>query len=79
MTNYELFLSSLKIIESIKIQGLINDSDFEKCEHKLREKYGIKKTSLFRSNHLINNPFRAMYIVAKKEDKNERKTSDENQ
>ena len=78
MTNYEQFLSSLKMIESMKSQGILNDSDFEKSEQKLREKYGIKKTSLFRSIHLINNPFRAMYIVAKKEENNGRNQSNEN-
>ena len=37
MTKYEQFLSSLKVIETMKSQGILNDSDFEKSEQKLRE------------------------------------------
>lgn len=78
MNNRELYISSLRNIERMKKEGILNDKDFEKADSFLRKKYGIKTTSLFRSNHLINKPFRAMYIGDKKEDNNERNQSNEN-
>jgi cytochrome c-type biogenesis protein CcmH/NrfG len=78
MNNKNLYLSSLKNIERLRKEGILNDSDFEKADSFLRKKYCIKTTSLFRSNHLIKPPFRAMYIDGEKEENNERNQSNEN-
>ena len=45
MTNSELYLSSLKVIEKMKKEGIINDSDFDEADAFLMKKYGIKITS----------------------------------
>ena len=78
MTNSELYLSSLKVIEKMKKEGIINDSDFDEADAFLMKKYGIKNTSFISPKHLINTPFRAMYIDGKKEENNGRNQSNEN-
>ncbi len=70
--------SSLAIVKSMYAKGLINDKDFKKAESHLAKKYCIKKGSLYRSNDLINNPFRAIYIMQKKEVQNGRENDNEN-
>lgn len=76
--NIEQYHNSLGTIIQMHKKALINDKDFKKAESYLVKKYCIKIDSLYRSNYLINNPFRAIYIVQKKEGHNGTKDSNEN-
>ena len=77
-TNIENYQSSLSIVISMYKKGLISDKDYLKAENHLAKKYCIKKGSLYRSNDLINNPFRVIYIVQKKEVQNARENDNKN-
>ncbi len=66
--NIEQYYASLIQFVSMKNKGIINDADFIKAESFLASKYCIKKDSLYRANDLINNRFRVIYILPKKED-----------
>lgn len=77
-TNIESYYNSLSIIKSMKVKGLINDTEFAVAEKVLAKKYCIKKGSIYRSNNLINSDFRAIYIMQKKEVENARKNDTEN-
>ena len=77
-TNIENYQSSLSIVVSMYKNGLISDKDYLKAESYLAKKYCIKKGSLYRSNDLINNPFRVIYIVQKKEVQNARENDNKN-
>jgi len=68
--NIELYYSSLVHLIAMKNKGILNEADFLKAESVLASKYCIKKDSLYRSNNLINNRFRVIYILPKKEDQN---------
>ena len=68
--NIESYYSSLVHLISLKNRGIINEADFQKAESVLASKYCIKKDSLYRANDLINNRFRVIYILPKKEDQN---------
>lgn len=76
--NIEQYHSSLHTFKLMHQKGLINDKDFKKVESYLAKKYCIKNDSLYRTNYLINNPFRVIYIVPKKEDHNGTKDNNEN-
>ena len=75
--NIEKYQSSLSIIKTMYIIGLINDKEFLKAESHLAKKYCIKNGSIYRSNDLINKRFRGIYIVQKKEVQNARKNNNE--
>ena len=68
--NVEQYYSSLVHLIAMKNRGILNDDDFVKAESALASKYCIKKDSLYRANDLINNHFRVIYILSKKEDQN---------
>ena len=68
--NIEQYYSSLVHIIAMKNKGILNDADFLKAESVLASKYCIKKDSLYRANDLINNRFRVIYILPKKEGQN---------
>lgn len=68
--NIESYYSSLVHLIALKNRGIINEADFQKAESVLASKYCIKKDSLYRSNDLINNRFRVIYILPKKEGNN---------
>ena len=68
--NIEQYYSSLVHIIAMKNKGILNDADYLKAESVLASKYCIKKDSLYRSNDLINNRFRVIYILPKKEGQN---------
>lgn len=76
--NIERYYSSLAPIQAMYDLGILNDSDFNKAEDFLAKKYCIKKSSIYRANRLINNPFRAMYVAPKKEVQNGTETNNEN-
>lgn len=70
-TNYiESYYSSLVHLIAMKNRGILNEADFQKAESVLASKYCIKKDSLYRANDLINNRFRVIYILPKKEGQN---------
>ena len=77
-TNIENYQSSLSIVISMYKNGLISDKDYLKAENHLAKKYCIKKGSIYRSNDLINKPFRAIYMMQKKEVQNARENNNEN-
>ena len=77
-TNIENYQSSLSIVVSMYKNGLISDKDYQKAESHLAKKYCIKKGSIYRSNDLINKPFRAIYMMQKKEVQNARESNNEN-
>lgn len=66
----EQYYKSLIPIREMLKKGLLSDKDFQIAEDFLAKKYCIKKDSLYRANDLINNRFRAIYILPKKEDQN---------
>lgn len=68
--NIESYYSSLVHLIALKNRGIINEADFQKAESVLASKYCIKKDSLYRANDLINNRFRVIYILPKKEGNN---------
>ncbi len=68
--NIEKYFSSLTHFITLKNKGILNEVDFIKAENFLANKYCIKKDSLYRANDLINNRFRVIYILPKKEDQN---------
>ena len=75
--NVEQYYSSLVHLIAMKNQGILNDADFLKAESVLASKYCIKKDSLYRANDLINNRFRVIYILPKKEGKNGTETNNQ--
>ena len=75
--NIEQYYSSLVHLIAMKNQEILNDSDFLKAESVLASKYCIKKDSLYRANDLINNRFRVIYILPKKEDQNGSETDNQ--
>ena len=77
-TNVESYFSSLSIFKSMYSLGLINSKEFQKAENYLAKKYCIKNGSIYRSNDLINNDFRAIYMMQKKEVQNARESNNEN-
>lgn len=77
-TNIDQYHSSLAVVKSMFVKGLIDEKDYKKSEGYLAKKYCIKKGSLYRSNDLINKPFRVIYIVQKKEVQNGTKIDNEN-
>ena len=68
--NIEQYYASLIQFVSMKNKGIINEADFLKAESIRASKYCIKKDSLYLANDLINNRFRVIYILPKKEDQN---------
>lgn len=76
--NIERYYSSLSIVNSMYEKGLINEKEYAKAENYLAKKYCIKKGSIYRSNDLINKPFRAIYMMQKKEVQNARENNNEN-
>jgi hypothetical protein len=68
--NIESYFSSLMHLIAMKNREILNEADFQKAESVLASKYCIKKDSLYRANDLINNRFRVIYILPKKEDHN---------
>jgi hypothetical protein len=68
--NIESYYSSLVHLIAMKNRGILNEADFQKAESVLASKYCIKKDSLYRANDLINNRFRVIYILPKKEGQN---------
>ena len=68
--NIEQYYASLVHLVVMKNKGILNDADYLKAESVLASKYRIKKDSLYRANDLINNRFRVIYILPKKEDHN---------
>ena len=68
--NVEQYYSSLVHLIAMRNKGILNDADFLKAEAVLANKYCIKRDSLYRANDLINNHFRVIYILSKKEDQN---------
>ncbi len=69
-TNIDQYHSSLSVVKSMFAKGLIDEKDYKKAESYLAKKYCIKKDSLYRMNDLINNRFRVIYILPKKEGQN---------
>ena len=76
--NIESYYCSLAIIKSLYEKGIINDKDFQIAEKHLAKKYCIKNSSIYRSNRLINNRFRGIYIMQKKEVQNARENDNQN-
>lgn len=76
--NIECYLSSLIPIINLHNTGIISKNDFDKAEEYLAKKYCIKEESLYRSYDLINNAFRVINSVPKKEVKNNGNKGNEN-
>ena len=76
--NIERYYSSLSIVNSMYEKGLINEKEYAKAENYLAQKYCIKKGSIYRANDLINNKFRAIYVMRKKEVQNANENNNEN-
>ena len=76
--NIERYYSSLSIVNSMYEKGLINEREYAKAENHLAKKYCIKKGSIYRANDLINNKFRAIYVMRKKEVQNANENNNEN-
>lgn len=68
--NIEKYFSSLIHFIALKNKGILNEDDFIKAENFLAKKYCINKDSLYRTNDLINNRFRVIYVLPKKEKQN---------
>lgn len=67
MSKLNRYLLSIENLKAMYKDGLIDAKDYQKAESFLAKKYCIKKVSLYRTNDLINTPFRVMYIHGKKE------------
>lgn len=67
MDNRSCYLNALILLRSMKMQGIINEKEYNQSEEMLAKKYCIKIVSLYRPMDLINSPFRAMYIADEKE------------
>lgn len=65
--NVEQYLASLKVVESMLIDGVIDEADYKKSESFLAKKYCIKPKSIFRSNHLLFLRNRGIYMTNQKE------------
>jgi len=63
MSNIECYLFAVRLLETMRKNGIISDSEFSAAEAHFAEKNCIKKDSIYRQNDLINFPFRAIYSV----------------
>lgn len=55
---------------------LINEKEYMKIEQKMAQKYSLNDLSLYRLNELLFFPFRAMYMIPRKEAKNDEDNDD---
>ena len=65
--NVEQYTASMKIVELMLDKGLIDEDDFKKSEAFLAKKYCIKPDSVYRSNHLLFQRNRVIYMNEKQE------------
>ena len=65
--NVEQYTASMKIVELMLDKGLIDEDDFKKSETFLAKKYCIKPDSVYRSNHLLFQRNRVIYMNEKQE------------
>lgn len=65
--NVEQYTASMKMVESMLDKGLIDEDDFKKSEAFLAKKYCIKPDSVYRSNHLLFQRNRVIYMNEKQE------------
>ena len=77
-SKYESYLQALVLLKKLLSDDIISLSDFNKSEAFFAKKYCIKKGSLYRSNDLINNSFRAIYMTDQKEVENDGNSCNEN-
>ena len=65
--NIEQYTASMKMVDSMLDKGLIDEDDFKKSEAFLAKKYCIKPDSVYRSNHLLFQRNRVIYMNEKQE------------
>ena len=65
--NVEQYTASMKMVELMLDKGLIDEDDFKKSEAFLAKKYCIKPDSVYRSNHLLFQRNRVIYMNEKQE------------
>lgn len=53
MTPLERYMASIKVLEKMVKEGLINEKEYMKAESFLAKKHCIKPDSIYRSNHLL--------------------------
>lgn len=66
-SNLEKYYYAIANLKQMQNHSVISLADYIKAESFLAEKYCIKNGSLYRSNDLIINDFRAIYIKTEKE------------
>lgn len=66
-SNLEKYYYAIVNLKQMQNHSVISLADYIKAESFLAQKYCIKKDSLYRSNDLIINDFRAIYIETEKE------------
>lgn len=70
------YLNAMAQAKAMLKKGLINEKEYMKIEHRMAQKYSLNDLSLYRLNELLFFPFRAMYMIPKKEAKNGENNAD---
>ena len=70
MNDETKYLNAMFQAKVMLYKGLISDKEYQKIEINMAKKYHQNKTSLYRLNDLINNRFRAIYMIPNKEVQN---------
>lgn len=76
-TNIEKYYASMLPIIQMHKEGLLTFDEYLKSEALIAEKYCIKISNIYRAIDLINTPFRAIYMYAKKEVENSGNNQDQ--
>lgn len=61
------YLNAITQAKQMLSKGLISREDYFKIEDKMAKKYNLGKTSLYRTNDLINSSFRVITMIQKEE------------
>ena len=61
------YLNAIMQAKNMLSKGIITWDEYLKIEDKMAKKYNLGKTSLYRTNDLINSSFRAITMIQKEE------------
>ena len=61
------YLNAITQAKQMLFKGIISWEEYLKIEDRMAKKYNLGKTSLYRTNDLINSSFRAITMIQKEE------------
>ena len=70
------YLNAIAQAKAMLKRRLINEKEYLKIEQRMAQKYSLNNLSLYRLNELLFFPFRAMYMIPRKETKNDEDNAD---